>query len=96
MECVKEADEGIILEIKAKPNSPATKLYKKEDRFILEIESEPENNKANLEIIKFFRKLSGHDVKILKGLKSKNKTILIENITKEDFETILSQQSRTV
>jgi len=39
------------------------------------IEERPENNKANLEIIKYFSKLLGKRIRIIKGLKSRRKVI---------------------
>jgi len=43
----------------------------------ISVKSEPENNKANMEIIKELSK-AYKSVKIVKGLKSKNKKILLE------------------
>lgn len=88
MGSVKEVNEGVILEIKARPNSAETGLYRKDDSLILEIRSEPENNKANLEIVSYFEKLFGEHVKILKGFKQKNKVIFIKNVCSKDVEKL--------
>lgn len=49
----------------------------------IKISSPPENNKANKELIKFLAKklkISKNQIQIIKGKKSKKKTICIENI----------------
>lgn len=48
----------------------------------------PENNKANykiLELIKEFFNINLKSIKIIKWLKSKNKTILIENYNEKNY-----------
>jgi len=44
------------------------------------IKAKPENNKANIEIIRFFSKLLKKRVKIVKGLKSKEKIIKTKDL----------------
>ncbi len=90
MESVREANNGVILEIKVKTNSLETKVYRKDDSIILEVQNPPEDNQANIELIKYLKKFFGKEVRILRGLKSKNKTILIENLSKKDFESAFS------
>lgn len=41
------------------------------------IKSKPENNRANIEIIKFFSRLLNNKVRIIKGLKNKEKVLKI-------------------
>ncbi len=48
---------------------------KEKDAYKLSIKEQPENNKANIEIIKFLSKKLGKKVCIISGLKSKLKTI---------------------
>ena len=45
------------------------------------IKEKAENNKANVEIIKFFKKELKKDVKIVKGLRSKEKVIKVIDIS---------------
>ena len=63
-----------------KPNSSKNEIQYEENKKCLKvfIKAPPENNKANIELIKFFSKL-GKKVKIIKGLKSKNKTLVFED-----------------
>ena len=64
------------LKIKVKTKQKETKIISETDsEIILAVKSPPENNKANLDIIKFFSKQFKIKIKIIKGLKSKNKII---------------------
>jgi len=48
---------------------------KEKNAYRVSIKEKPENNKANIEIIKFLSKKLGKKVRIVNGLKSKLKTI---------------------
>ncbi len=66
--------------ITAKPNSKENKLEgfdKERNAYRISIKAKPEDNKANIEIIKFLSKLLKKRVKIISGLKSKEKIIEI-------------------
>lgn len=67
----------MLISIKVKPNSKEFKIEKiDESNWIVHVRSEPEKNKANIEIIKEISKIYGN-CKIVKGLKSKKKVIEI-------------------
>ena len=62
-----------------KPNMPSNKIigYNKEKQaYRVDIKAKPEQNKANIEIIKFFSKLLKKKVRIISGLKSKEKLLI--------------------
>ncbi len=64
-----------------KPNSPKNKIInfdKEKNTYRVNIKERPEQNKANIEIIKFFSKLLKKKVKIIKGLKSREKVLKTE------------------
>ena len=64
------------IKLKVKPNSRKTEILKEENNeILLAVRSPAENNKANMEIIKFFSREFKTRVKIVKGLKSRNKII---------------------
>jgi uncharacterized protein (TIGR00251 family) len=75
----------MILQIKVKPNSPTFRIENKNGQIIIYCKSPPESNKANREIVKELTNLTDRQVKIIRGLTSKKKTILIHNITEEEF-----------
>jgi uncharacterized protein (TIGR00251 family) len=88
---IRNHPNGIIIEVRVRTNSPRFSLSEKNGEFFIEVTSPPQEGKANTEIVKSLRKLTGHDVEILKGLKSKNKLILIKGARKEDIEKLTTQ-----
>ena len=81
--------DKIIVELKVKPNSPKFKIEKKNNQIIIYCKSPPEQNKANREIIKELKKLTGCQVEITSGLTSKKKKIIIHNITEKELEELV-------
>ena len=59
------------------PNSKKTELIKKNDQLRLYLKAVPEKGKANLELIKFFKKEFGLNVEIKFGMKSREKVLRI-------------------
>lgn len=86
---IKESKDGIIIEIRANPASGRFRLHEKSNRLVLDLKSRPEGGKANMEIITGLGRIFRKEVRILRGHKSRDKTILIEGITKQEFKRIL-------
>ena len=66
------------LKIYVKSNAKKTEIKDYDDirqALKVNVKAPAENNKANIEIIKFFKKLTKKEVKIAKGLKSKEKIL---------------------
>ncbi len=89
MEGLRQVKDGTILDVRAKTGSNQTSLYKKNDILFIELQNPPENNKANIEAVKYLRSIFNSEVSIIKGLKSKNKTFLIREISKEAAERLI-------
>jgi len=67
-----------VFKIIVKPNSAKNEIKKFDEgrkAYRVNIKEKAEDNKANIEIIKFFSKLLKKKVKIIKGLKSKEKVL---------------------
>jgi len=67
-----------IFKIIIKPNSTTNKIIgfdKRRNVYLIRIKAKPENNEANLELIKFLTKVLGKRVKIKSGFKSREKLI---------------------
>ena len=65
-----------VIYMSVRTNAPETKITKQEgDHWRMDVHAQPENNKANLEIIKFLKKQYKVDIKIIRGHTSKKKTI---------------------
>ena len=82
---IKQTGNGVLIEVKVKPNSKRFAFFEKNGQLILEVVSPPKEGKANLEIVKELKRMFGKDVKIVKGLKSREKVILIRGLGKEEF-----------
>lgn len=76
----------MILKIKVKPNSGEQELVKiSDDEYVISLKKPAENNKANIELLKLLKryfKARVGDIKIIKGIKSKNKIIEVKNANK--------------
>ena len=69
------------IKIVVKTNQRSNKIlsYNQETKvFKVAIAAKPENNKANVEVIKFFSKVLGRPVRIKTGLTSKEKLLVFE------------------
>ena len=64
------------IELKVKPNSGKSEIVRKEG-YIAFLKSPPENNKANIELLKLAKKYFQSEVRIVSGFTSKNKVIEI-------------------
>ena len=63
-----------------KPNSPSNEIVNFDiarQAYRVDIKEKAENNKANKEIIRFISKMLKKEVKIIKGLKSKEKILKV-------------------
>ena len=63
------------LKIKVKPNSGKQEVIKKDNFYLIKLKSPPENNKANIELIKLLKKYFKQDIKIKSGFTSRMKIV---------------------
>ena len=64
------------IKIIVRTNKEKTRITKEEDNVIyLDVHAQPKDNKANIEILKFLKKHFKTNLRIIKGLKSKEKII---------------------
>ncbi len=69
----------MILKIKVKPNSGKQEIKRiSENEFAVSLKSKTEDNKANIELIKLMKKRLGKNIKIIKGLKNRNKIVEVK------------------
>ena len=65
----------MIIKIKVRPNSGKQKIVKNGESYDVYLKSSPENNKANVELLKLLQRHFDKKVRIKSGLKSRIKTI---------------------
>ena len=71
----------MIIRVRVKPNSKKQEIKKINNNYIINLKSKPENNKANIELIKLLSKelkLPSKNIKIIKGMKSKDKIVEVK------------------
>lgn len=68
--------------LRVTPHSSRTELVEEDGRLKLYLQAVPDKNKANLELIKFFKKEVGLKVEIKSGMKSRDKILRILNENK--------------
>jgi len=66
-----------LLNVKVIPNSQQTKLIEENNQLKLYLKAVPEKDKANKQLIKFFKKELNLKVAIKSGKKNKNKVLRI-------------------
>ena len=72
----------MIINIKVKPNARKQEIIKTENHYQVKLKQQAKDNKANLELIKLLRKYFKKDIKIIKGLTSRNKVVEIKDADK--------------
>jgi uncharacterized protein (TIGR00251 family) len=66
-----------LIKIKVKPNSNKNEIIDCDNFYKVNVKKPAEDNKANIEVIKMFSKKFNKRVKIVKGLKSKDKILKV-------------------
>jgi uncharacterized protein (TIGR00251 family) len=90
---ITENKEGTIIEVFVKPNQPKFNVKIDGDEIIIFCTEEPVKGKVNKELIKEFSKLFHAKIEIISGLTSKQKRLLIKNISKNEVEPLLHAEN---
>ena len=83
----------MIIEVSVVPKSGKFRILEKNGMIKVHLRSPPEDNKANLELIKEFEKLFGKPVKLVSGRKSKKKKIELP-ISEDRWKRFVSEIQR--
>ncbi len=90
---VKETEEGVIFSIRVIPRSSRCECVGiQDDALKIKITAPPVEGKANIECIGLLSSILGvkkAQVAIIKGHKSKNKTVSVAGVTKENVIAII-------
>ena len=86
---VSETKDGAIIEVFVKPNSPKFEIAIDDDTIVVFCTEQPIKGKVNKELVKEFAKLFHTKVKIVSGLTSKQKRLLIKGVGKSEVEQLL-------
>ncbi|MBY9013436.1 MAG: DUF167 domain-containing protein [Candidatus Lokiarchaeota archaeon] len=83
---IKETSDGIILEVFVKTEAKNCKIEITDEEVIFLSKKRPHKGIVNKELIKMFSSFFGSKVKIVSGLTSNQKILLIKGLNKLDFE----------
>ncbi|MBD3163638.1 YggU family protein [Candidatus Woesearchaeota archaeon] len=73
-------NSGMIIRVRVKPGMPKAEITgfdREKQAYKMNVRAVPERGRANLEIIRFFRKRFGKDAKIISGASSRMKLLKI-------------------
>ncbi|USG99449.1 DUF167 domain-containing protein [Thermococcus argininiproducens] len=86
---IKESKEGVILQIYVQPKAKRTEIDGVDEwrkRLKVKVKAPPVEGKANKEIVKFFSKLLGAEISLIKGETSREKDLLIRGVSIEEVK----------
>ena len=73
----------MIINVKVRPQSGKQEIENiGDDNYKISLKSKPEDNKANIELIKLLKKHFGKDIKIIKGLRNRKKIVEVKWVLK--------------
>src|SRR5574344_2250860 len=90
---IENSGEDLIIRIKLVPNSSKNDIFYEENLLKVKIMAPPIENKANKALVEFLSKkfkLAKSNIQIIKGEKSKEKTILLKNFDQQTVTKILT------
>ena len=86
---IREVEGGVVVSVKVQPNASRDRVVGEYgDQLKIAVTVAPEKGKANKAVIKVLSKLldvKRSDIEILYGETSREKKVLIRNISEEDF-----------
>jgi len=65
------------IKIKVRPNSGKQEIIKTGEKYAVSLKEKAEHNKANLELLKLLKRYFKKEVRIISGLKNRNKIVEI-------------------
>jgi uncharacterized protein (TIGR00251 family) len=90
---VRKVEGGVVVSVKVQPNASKDRVVGKHgDQLKIAVTVAPEKGKANKAVIKVLSKLLGiksSDIQIISGETSRDKKVLIRNISEEDLNRVI-------
>jgi len=85
-----QTSKGVILDVHIKPNSKEFQLKLDEDMLIVSCREAPVKGKVNKELLKQLSRLFSRKVELVSGFTSRQKKLLVNDITGEEINKILA------
>jgi len=65
----------MIIKVKVKPHSGEQSIEHEGDYYLIKLKSQPEDNKANVELVKLLQRYFKREVRLKSGFTSRNKIL---------------------
>ncbi len=89
---ITETKNGAVIEVFVKPHQPKFGVKVDGDEFIILCTEEPVKGKVNKEIIKELSRLFHAEIEIISGLTSRQKRLLLKNVSAAEAESLLQAE----
>ena len=86
---ITETKNGAIIEVFVKPKSAKFEVLLEGDEVVVRCTEEPVKGKVNKELLKALSKFFHTNVELVSGATSRQKRLLIRNLSKNEVETML-------
>ncbi len=89
MKFLKETEDGTLILIYVQPKAKKNEIEGVDEwrgRLKVKVKAPPVEGKANREVVKFFSKLLGTEVVIVRGETSREKDLLVRGLGKEEVK----------
>ena len=86
---ISETKNGLVIEVFVKPKSERFEVFLEGDEVIVRCTEEPVKGKVNKELLKALSKFFHTSVELVSGATSRQKRLLIKNVSKKQVETLL-------
>ena len=86
---ISETKNGVVIEVFVKPKSAKFEVLLEGDEVIVRCTEEPVKGKVNKELLKALSKFFHTNVELVSGATSRQKRLLIKNVSKKQVETLL-------
>jgi uncharacterized protein (TIGR00251 family) len=87
---LQQTSQGVILDVHIKPNSKEFQLKLDEDMLIVSCREAPVKGKVNKQLLKQLSRLFSRKVELVSGFTSRQKKLLVNDITGEEVNKILA------
>ena len=87
---LRKTTQGTVIDIYVKPNSRQFQVRIEDDELVISCREEPVKGKVNRELIQELSRLFKRRLEIVSGFSSRQKKVLITDISVEEVDDILS------